>query len=520
VFVVGCGSHLTVEWSEPTSAVTTRGAVKLRVVISGGRPESVEFLDNGRPFVKVGSPYEYLWDTTSVPEGIHRLTAAATHQGTIDSSRELLVTIDRTPPTIVSRTPIPDAGNVGPVDPAVLRFSEDLDPASISTAQATFVSVAARIPTQATQGETARELVFNPLSELPERTGVRIELLGTVQDAVGNTRQLENEAWEFSTLGFLALATFPSPGDSPSLVSSGSDLFLSTLVGIQHWEGAGWGAQVLGSPPVAVSLEGALLTGNIADGGHVIQPLSVPDLVPGPASPPLPPDLSYQSRALLVSRTPVANPVVVFNGGTPRGRTSAAVRLEGLEWRQLAPLPTAWVAQLLDIDGNLYILGGAFFYGVFREAPDGGWDVLPDPPRSQDVVPDSPSSVGDIIADGDGGFLATTFDLLVDGGWMNGVSRWNGRAWSALGPPVLYPLVIRELHVDGHGQPWLLVYASLFTSSPTEVLRLSGGTWRVVGGVRNAALGSVSLGTTSDGRVWRLWVEEDGGVTLGQFGEP
>src|SRR5215470_5761193 len=91
LFLAGCGSeqHLTVTWSEPSSDAYTNGSILLRAVVSGGRADSVQFFDNGKPLVSVDLPYEYLWDTRSVPEGEHRLTARATRGNTTDGSRQV-----------------------------------------------------------------------------------------------------------------------------------------------------------------------------------------------------------------------------------------------------------------------------------------------------------------------------------------------------------------------------------------------------------------------------------------------
>src|SRR5215469_13426118 len=141
LFVVGagCGDDLQVGWSEPTGDVLTNGPVRLRVVASGARPDTVQFLSDGQPFVNVDPPYEYLWDTRSIPEGKHVVTARATRGGLTKTSDPRTVVVDRTPPEIVGRSPAPDSLEGSSVDPVMVTFSEDLDPSSLTGAQGTFL---------------------------------------------------------------------------------------------------------------------------------------------------------------------------------------------------------------------------------------------------------------------------------------------------------------------------------------------------------------------------------------------
>src|SRR5262249_26084355 len=158
----GCGGeqHLTVTWSEPSSDAYTNGSILLRAVVSGGRADSVQFFDNGKPLVSVDLPYEYLWDTRSVTEGEHRLTARATRGNTTDGSPQVAVFVDRTPPTVVGRSPAPDAGDGSPVEPAVLSFSEAIDPTSVSGVQAAFVSGGVSIPATVLKGAEPGDVTF------------------------------------------------------------------------------------------------------------------------------------------------------------------------------------------------------------------------------------------------------------------------------------------------------------------------------------------------------------------------
>jgi hypothetical protein len=59
------------------------------------------------------------------------------------------------------------------------------------------------------------------------------------------------------------------------------------------------------------------------------------------------------------------------------------------------------------------------------------------------------------------------------------VHRWDGVAWTAVGPPAPVSNVVPELVIDAQGQPWIATVVP--DPYRLQILRLSGTTWKLVG---------------------------------------
>ena len=121
----------TVSITSPSAGAQVRGTVTIVASASDdGRVDKVEFLVDG---VKVGedvsAPFEYPWDSTSVANGSHNLTARATdNAGNVTTSAAVSVTTDNSgAPTTTITGPVPPAyeGEVtGDVPRAYWRLGE------------------------------------------------------------------------------------------------------------------------------------------------------------------------------------------------------------------------------------------------------------------------------------------------------------------------------------------------------------------------------------------------------------
>jgi hypothetical protein len=514
LFFAGCGAeqHLTVTWSEPSSDAHTNGSILLRAVVSGGRADSVQFLDNGQPLVSLDLPYEYLWDTRSVPEGEHLLTARATRGNITDDSRQVAVFVDRTPPAVAGRSPASSARDGSPVEPAVLSFTEAIDPASVSGVQAAFLSGGVSIPATVLKGAEPGDVTFTPTVSLPEVAAVQLQLTGSVRDLAGNPRALDVESWGYSTLGFAPIVSYATNGGLAEVHSSGTDVFLGTRAGITRLSASGADPQVPVQYVGLAVLQGGTLVRSRGEAGPtiVVEELSVPVLTPGSSTAPMAMDVS--ENFFLVDRA--SSPVLFLERNDYPNFRFRFARWNGTGWLEIAPLQPGNVIRSLEVGGKLLVRaqlaqdGGPIRDGLYQEAGDGGWAWLPGP-----MAP--PAEVEAISTDRQGR-LVTGSLCFPDGGAAAAVHRWNGSVWESIGSPTPITEPIQEVLIDARGEPWVAIVVP--DPYRLEIRHLSGGTWRVVGGPRVSVGYSPTLVATDDGNVWRAWTEADGGITVGQFG--
>jgi hypothetical protein len=141
ITLISCTSNtanpnpLSVAISSPTGTVYTKGNVSLQLVVSG-TPDTVEILKNDTVLVSnLSAPYSYTWNTSSETEGSYTIKAKV-KRGTeiVESDKPLNIIVDRTPPTILSRTPAPGANDILYAAPIQVGFSEAMLASSTSSA--------------------------------------------------------------------------------------------------------------------------------------------------------------------------------------------------------------------------------------------------------------------------------------------------------------------------------------------------------------------------------------------------
>ncbi len=95
-----CPVTLTLTIVSPAQATLTNSStpVPVNVRVAGGSPAAVAIWVDELEIVKVGSPYEYSWDTSTTTEGVHALWARVTAGSRTYDSAPVQVIVDRTPP--------------------------------------------------------------------------------------------------------------------------------------------------------------------------------------------------------------------------------------------------------------------------------------------------------------------------------------------------------------------------------------------------------------------------------------
>ena len=129
----GPGITLTVAFVTPGADAAIPSDFNARVDVTGS-PDKVEFYVNGilkgamdSPTTPAGPEYYFYWTASSEPEGTYILTAKATKAGSSDvTSAPRTIIVDRTFPTLVSRTPADGARNVLSTDEISITMSEPM----------------------------------------------------------------------------------------------------------------------------------------------------------------------------------------------------------------------------------------------------------------------------------------------------------------------------------------------------------------------------------------------------------
>jgi hypothetical protein len=233
-------------------------------------PPAVDIQVDDMLLATVQPPFEYPWDTTGATQGQHQVRATATIAGTTITSDPVTIWVDRTPPSVSTRTPAQNATNVALSDPVRVTFSEPLDPSSISDASVTLSSGGTTLATSATldnDGQTI-DVALNPQTFSSFPATITAAVSPSVKDLAGNSvGTLPSWAWTVplwvkmpqlaASWGYVAL----DPAGRPNvayLTDTGSGT--RTLGVARSLPGAQWDA-TLGSPaPTAADAAIAVAT--------------------------------------------------------------------------------------------------------------------------------------------------------------------------------------------------------------------------------------------------------------------
>lgn len=128
---VGPGVTPTIAFTTPAEDLYFTGPMEFAFAVTGS-PDKVELYKNGALEATLQAPYAYRWENPSEAEGTYTFTAKTIKSGSTDIiSAPRTIIIDRTFPTLVSRTPADGARNVLSTDEISLTMSEPMLPSSI-----------------------------------------------------------------------------------------------------------------------------------------------------------------------------------------------------------------------------------------------------------------------------------------------------------------------------------------------------------------------------------------------------
>lgn len=216
---------LIVRWAAPApeeSVSYTNGALLLEATIEGGTAEAVEFHRDTQFLVRVTAPpYTYSWDTRGMTEGEFQVTARAVRGGRTFTSVSRRVVVDRTQPTVASRTPASSNAQVSARAPLEAIFSEPVRPASISQDNVEVLAHGdTRIEAGVSLSADGTTLTITPTAPIPAPSTVLVKLGTSAQpilDLAGNVVQSTSE-WLFTVPVWLPVGAALSalPGATPA----------------------------------------------------------------------------------------------------------------------------------------------------------------------------------------------------------------------------------------------------------------------------------------------------------------
>ncbi|MFO7543869.1 MAG: Ig-like domain-containing protein [Trueperaceae bacterium] len=253
---------LGVRLSTPSTDAFTNGTITLQAAVTGGVATTVDLLVNDDVLATLTSPFLFLWDTTAEPEGAYELRARATFDGQSVTSTPRVVTVDRTAPVVVGRTP-----NAGSEDVSVdalfeVTFSEPVLANTVGNDSVTVADVGGtELAKTLTLAPDALSLRVDLLSVPNVPNSLTITLTSAITDRAGNALALPTGAWSFELPAWFdvggALSAHAGSTDAgrPSLAISDAGVptvawsesdGIAVGVHVRRWTGTAW--STLGSP--------------------------------------------------------------------------------------------------------------------------------------------------------------------------------------------------------------------------------------------------------------------------------
>jgi hypothetical protein len=549
VVLSGCTPQvlLVVTITSPNAAVITNGAVTVQLAIEGGTPSGVSLLLDGALLVDLSAPYTYTWDTAGTAEADYQLTARATLGGTGFDSDPLVVTVDRTPPTVTARTPTPGSGAVWLGEEIRVAFSEPLAAATLTDTTVELLESASPLAKTLTLDPDIGALTMT-LDQTPALPATLTAALSpSITDRAGNALALPAGAWSWGVEAYALyggaldgltdgqVASVPSLAfgtDGLPVVSWGESDGSVMRVFVRRWDGDTW--QLLGEPlsndpttdfifttslavdgsgaPIVIwdEIDNIALTGTVHArrwDGSAWQPLGsgVTGFLPSLA-------IDSDDRPTVASLTP--------NGTVA---DLAVHRWDGAAWGPLGstlsanPGDTNAGKPALAVDGTQPLVAWAESDGVEERIYVRRWDGAAWQPLGGaiDAVANEQPGLPSLATDQNGtpviAFREDSADTKIF------AFRWNGAAWSQLGAAfdsgagdVAGSASVSIGTDDKPVVAWLE-----FGASPEGVYaaRFEGGGWSAISTVSSAIPGDTNISILSAAlspadEPWIAWLEE------------
>ncbi|AEI66029.1 hypothetical protein LILAB_20645 [Corallococcus macrosporus] len=233
-------------------ATHVRGTVSVQIETNGAAPGEVELLLDGAHLANVAAPSDFTWDTSAHTEGQHELTARFRIQDATWRSEPLIVTIDRTAPSVVLRAPAPGEEQVAASQTIRVEFSEALHAESTAATGVELLVNGERVARTLSLSESQKTLEIQADAELPLPRHVEVKLTG-VRDLAGNPLSEPAENWAWRVPAWLSIgphdglaipegsATLPRLVLSEHAPQTAAVAFrVDNGIGVRRWTGQTW----------------------------------------------------------------------------------------------------------------------------------------------------------------------------------------------------------------------------------------------------------------------------------------
>jgi hypothetical protein len=206
------GTLSSVRLLKPTGTVFTHGTLDVQVELVGSPNVLVELVLDGKDTVAVLEPpaYKLAWNTASIPEGPHLLTARAVLGSKTLVSEARTVTVDRTPPQLVLRTPAPNAQEVSVHEPIYAVFSEAVRAETLTDSSVRLTmtggTTVARTVSLSSDGKTMR---VQPASSPVAPATMMLGTTNAITDLAGNGLATPSEPWIWNVPAWISTGVIP-----------------------------------------------------------------------------------------------------------------------------------------------------------------------------------------------------------------------------------------------------------------------------------------------------------------------
>jgi hypothetical protein len=214
------GTLSSVRLLKPAGTVFTNGTLDVQVELVGSPNTLVELVLDGKDTVGVLEPpaYKLTWNTASIPEGPHLLTARAVLGSKTLVSAARTVTVDRTPPQLVLRTPAPNAQEVSVHEPIYAVFSEAVRAETLTDSSVRLTmtggTTVARTVSLSSDGKTLR---VQPAASPVAPATMMLSTSNAITDLAGNGLASPSDPWIWNVPAWIS--TGVSPDSSPEVAS-------------------------------------------------------------------------------------------------------------------------------------------------------------------------------------------------------------------------------------------------------------------------------------------------------------
>ncbi|GHG74253.1 Ig-like domain-containing protein [Comamonas sp. JC664] len=548
----GGATHHHVSLTTIDGATHVRGPVTLQASTNVSNPETVELLLGGERLATLQAPYTYTWDSTAYAEATHTFAARVTKNGSVVTSAERRLVVDRTRPTIVTQEPSPDETTVPSGQPIRVRISERIRGASLGGAsvQLRLGGILVERIVELSDDETLLTITPTEAGALPHN--FELALADTITDLAGNPLDVANGTWRWSVPSWLSVG--PTTGISPvgaqaphlHLPSGAAPLLAWKVldgISVHRYQDETWsalgevlkvgvdGVNVLAASPVVLTNNGTPVVSWTEEewgGGNAYvrtwtgtswQTVGAP--VDGAGKPSLHFGTTPQPWLAAIQDGPDQGSTSVrlhqLNGahwqgvGTPlRADTASTGQVNDLSLSAHGAVPyIAWSE--FDVDANLNPINGRVH--VWRRHAN-QW--IPVGGTLKAHTTGTSASQSTMVMDGEGHPVVAWSESTPPGPDGTAarvyVSRWTGNEWAPLGnglsaTPGNTTADQPSLALGVDGEPLVSWRESDGTTNRAHVRRWNGTTWQTLHGTSGALpdatnVGSPQLQVDSDGIPW------------------